>query len=84
MDPFFDIVNDLEFLFSSLVENNLRSFRYEDFLRMYRFLCSWDIRWELGSCIPEDVLWLDSEFVARQKRIEIICLITDGDCGSNF
>ncbi|OCL11969.1 hypothetical protein AOQ84DRAFT_373498 [Glonium stellatum] len=40
--------------------------------------------WDLGTCIPEELLWGDDSLLKRQTRIENVSLITDGACGTNI
>ncbi|KAF2174564.1 hypothetical protein K469DRAFT_756695 [Zopfia rhizophila CBS 207.26] len=40
--------------------------------------------WDLGTCIPGDLLWSVDSLLKQQTRIETISIITDGACGTNF
>lgn len=39
-------------------------------------------RWELGTCIPENLLWGNDSPLRNQRQIQSITLITDGECGT--
>lgn len=43
-------------------------------------ICLQATRWDLGTCVPDDLL---RQLLARQKKIENICLTTDHECGTN-
>ena len=46
-------------------------------------VCSQLTRWDLGTCVPEDLLY-SSDLTERQKKIESVSLTTDGSCGKDY
>ncbi|KAF2174668.1 hypothetical protein K469DRAFT_756655 [Zopfia rhizophila CBS 207.26] len=40
--------------------------------------------WDLGTCIPGDLLFSVDSLLKQQTRIETISIITDSACGTNF
>ncbi|QSS64918.1 hypothetical protein I7I51_01993 [Histoplasma capsulatum] len=41
-------------------------------------------RWELGTCVPEDMLWGGQSPLRNQRQIESVTLVTDGGCGASI
>jgi hypothetical protein len=70
-------LNSLEF-----PDDQLRGFRF-----VVRFLFEathlHESRWELGTCIPEALFCSNDSFLKRQKHIQSITIITDGECVAN-
>ena len=67
-----------------LTENTLRSFRYGRTSSPSALYWLTSSRWEIGACVPLNILGRNGYLTQHQTRLENIALITDGACDENL
>lgn len=82
---FAQLTANLMSLFRQLKDGSLRSFRLDVPLMVsIRQSLLKSSSWELGTCVPSEILGRSGYLENKQSSIETLSLITGGDCGENM